>query len=233
MSVSPMHTNGMLQAGKSEDMEARDITFKDSPRKLTLPSLPAELRAMIYQTVFEDCIVQIDDSGIGFIHDHYMIDFNCRKSFCRRVLGGYDDGMIASLAMYRIADPIMLPLWLARQPEYRMVIRRLSVHITHLWVGNNHLYGYQANNQPFSMHLPFWLGAENMPLKPILPRLKEMDVLIHCTTMSFVGLWIKGRLPTASCHAMMATWKEELVIWNPGLTVVLRCLAPEHDRHTR
>lgn len=52
-----MHTNGMLLARKIEDIEARDITFKDSLRKLTLPSLPTEPREMIYRIVVEKCIV--------------------------------------------------------------------------------------------------------------------------------------------------------------------------------
>ena len=135
---------------------------------------------MIYSTVFKDSTVQIDHFGNGFIHNSDLTEFNRNKHACSLVLEGYeDDDMIAALVMYRIADPIMLPLWHARPPEYRMVIRRLSVHITHLWVGNNYLYGYQADNQPFSMHLPFWLGAENMPLKPILPRLREIDVSIE------------------------------------------------------
>ncbi|EUC50860.1 hypothetical protein COCMIDRAFT_31763 [Bipolaris oryzae ATCC 44560] len=189
MSVSPMHTNGMLQVGKSEDIKAGDIT----------------------QTVFEDCVVQIDGSGAGFIHDHYMIDFNRRKRVFELVLEGYndDDIIVAPLVIYRIADPTMLLVWLVRQPEYRTVICKLSIHITHLWATEERLHGFQANGQPVHALLRFWLRARNMSRKPMLPRLKEIDVLIHCTTMYFAGTWTRGKLHTAPCHAMMAECKKK------------------------
>lgn len=128
------------------------------------------------------------------------------------MFGGYENDIIVPLVMYRIADPTMLPVWLARQPEYKTVIHRLSIRITHLRVSHNCSYGIQANSNLFLMHLPFWLRAQNRSLKPNLPKLKEIDVLIHCTTISFVGTWIKGKLPTASCHVMITHWKKELAM---------------------
>lgn len=226
-----MHTSSMLQVGKSKDVKARDITVKDSPRKLTLPSLPTELRAMIYSTVFKDSTVQIDHFGIGFIHNRDLTEFNRNKRACSLELEGYeDDDMIAALVMYRIADLIMLPVWLARQPKYRTVIRRLSIHVTRLWVSKGYIYGFKTNSRLLAMHLPFWLKPHNMSLKPILPRLKEIDIEVHCTTLSFVGPWIRGTPPKVACQAMMADWKK-LATWNPGLAVVLRCLTLKSVKH--
>jgi hypothetical protein len=71
MNFSLIHEEHVPLVGEGERVMGGDkgATLKDSPRKRSYPDLPVELHQMVYQAVFTDCILKINDTGDYFVYN--------------------------------------------------------------------------------------------------------------------------------------------------------------------
>lgn len=206
-----------------EGREIQQGSAKKSLPKRASPKLPVELLLMVYEHIFIESIVEIDDTGRRCVRNKALREFTKNRRNCRLVFGQHKD-VIAGLVTYRVADPTILRRWLSQRPKYRTLVRRLEIRSGYRWNCNHQLCGFigTSDGSLVTRHTPPWFKVPDMALKRLLPRLQEVRLEIRFETGYLVGfctLTIQDRV-YAETRQALDEWEATVAAWNPGLRVV-------------
>ena len=142
---------------------------------------------MVYKYVFGKSVLNVETSGdvVGRTYKKYIQ----RKLNCRLVFGSYDDHTIAPMITYRARTPSNLIAWLNQRPEYQMIIQKLIIHSGRRGeVEERCLHAFK--HSPCFYASSSWFDAQDLTLKPILPRLRRLCFEVHGSQV--IKTWPEG-----------------------------------------